>query len=241
MITCATIWEKGDREQNEDFVGTQINGNEGLFVLADGLGGHGKGEVASRLVVETALQSYRTGGSHAGFLGEICEQCQNALLQEQRRVHATMDMKTTFVACSVSADSICWVHVGDSRLYLFERGRLRTRTTDHSVVQMLVYAGEIKEKEIRFHPDRNRLLKVMGTEWEKLEYECSDVIDRRSGQALLLCSDGFWELIDEKKMEKCLKAAGTVQEWAQSMQEIVLRNGQNRDMDNYSAVCIWCS
>jgi len=76
------------------------------------------------------------------------------------------------------------------------------RTLDHSVPQLLVKSGRIKEKEIRKHPDRNRLLKVMGVVWASPEYEKSRVITLNGKEAFLLCSDGFWELIEEKKMAR---------------------------------------
>ena len=239
MLTYTLMSDKGDREQNEDFISLKVNGNQGFFALADGLGGHGKGEVASNLVVTEAIKIYEKEGCHTGFLEEIFEKSQNQLLEEQRRSHALNDMKTTMVLCSVTNDSICWGHIGDSRLYLFDKKKIKCRTIDHSVVQMLVYAGEIKEKNIRFHPDRNRLLKVMGTEWETPGYELSEIYDRKEGQAILICTDGFWEFIDEKNMEKTLKKSHSVEEWGERMREIVLHNGSNKNMDNYSAVCIW--
>ena len=79
------------------------------------------------------------------------------------------------------------------------------RTIDHSIPQMLALAGEIKEKEIRRHPDRNKLLRVVGTDWENPQYEISEDVEKTGGEAFLLCSDGFWENITEKEMVKCLK------------------------------------
>ena len=103
---------------------------------------------------------------------------------------------------------------------------------------MLALAGEIKEKEIRHHPDRNRLLKVLGTE-SMGKYEESEEIVRGGRQAFLLCSDGFWELIDEKKMESTLRSSSTPQEWLDAMERIVIRNGRGIQMDNYSAITVW--
>ena len=93
-----------------------------------------------------------------------------------------------------------WGHVGDSRLYYFKNGRIVKRTLDHSVPQMLVAAGEIDEKEIRHHPDRNRLVRVMGMEWDEPKYQVSEPMPEEPGQAFLLCSDGFWENIEEEQI-----------------------------------------
>ena len=147
-------------------------------------------------------------------------------------------MKTTAVVLCID-EMIRWCHVGDSRLYYFKKKKLIQRTLDHSVPQMLVYAGEIKEKEIRNHPDRNRLLRVMGMEWTSNSYTLSDPVEKTGEQAFLLCSDGFWELIVEKEMQKCLKKAKTPEEWLELMKQIILKNGSNRDMDNFSAVAVW--
>ena len=104
---------------------------------------------------------------------------------------------------------------------------------------MLVLARDIKEKQIRNHPDRNRLLRVMGIEWEKPMYELAEPKKLGDYQAFLLCSDGFWELIDEKQMGKLLKSSSTVEEWMQSMVQVVRSNGTGKNMDNYTAIALW--
>ena len=147
-------------------------------------------------------------------------------------------MKTTAVVLQIRENDIQWAHVGDSRLYVFHKNKYKDRTRDHSVPQMLVNAGEIKEKDIRNHPDRNRLLRVMGIEWDKPKYVLSDSIEKKDGLAFLLCSDGFWELIEEKQMEKCLKKSKSAKQWLESMKEIVLKQGIGTDMDNFTAITV---
>lgn len=240
MITFAYLYEKGSREINEDAIGYRVKEETACFALADGLGGHGRGEVASGCVVETAMAEYEQHGEEENFLADAFSVCQDVLMKKQRTQHATDEMKTTMVLCCITKDSIQWGHVGDSRLYLFEKRKLKARTEDHSVPQMLVYAGDIKEKQIRFHPDRNRLLKVMGVPWDKPEYELSSAHSRRGRQALLLCSDGFWEWIDEKQMSKCLAKAKSAAHWLELMKKNVEKNADTKTMDNYSALCIWC-
>ena len=113
------------------------------------------------------------------------------------------------------------------------------RTLDHSVPQMLVNIGEIDEDEIRNHPDRNRLLRVMGAEWETPQYQYSEKIPLKKGQAFLLCSDGFWELITEKMMIRFLRRADSVDEWLDTMMDYVEEKGKEKNMDNYSAIAVW--
>lgn len=113
------------------------------------------------------------------------------------------------------------------------------RSQDHSVPQMLVNRGDIKEKDIRHHEDRSRLLRVMGTEWDSPKYQVVDDIKLTNRSSFLLCSDGFWELIDEKQMCKLLKKAADPQDWLGKMEEIVLANGTGTNMDNYSAIAVF--
>ena len=164
---------------------------------------------------------------------------QKRLMKKQADENARQDLKTTLVLLRIVNGYVQWGHVGDSRLYYFKNGRIVKRTLDHSVPQMLVAAGEIDEKEIRHHPDRNRLVRVMGMEWDEPKYQVSEPMPEESGQAFLLCSDGFWEQITEKEMMQCLKKADTVDMWLDRMVEIVNENGKGSDMDNNSAIAVW--
>ena len=118
---------------------------------------------------------------------------------------------------------------------------MKFRTLDHSVPQMLVKSGEIKESEIRNHPDRNRLLRALGLETDRQLYELQEPYPLRKCQAFLLCSDGFWELIEEEKMCSFLKKAESADEWLRLMNEEVQKNGAGKNMDNNSAIAVWWS
>ena len=122
---------------------------------------------------------------------------------------------------------------------MFYKNKVKTRTLDHSIPQMLVLAKEIKEDMIRNHPDRNMLLRVMGVEWDEIMYELMQPISLKKCQAFLLCSDGFWELIDEKEMNAQLRKSNSVEEWLDNMVKIVEDNGKGKNMDNYSAIAVW--
>lgn len=239
MVTYSIYSDIGNRETNEDSVGEKHNENAYCFVLADGLGGHGRGEVASSLAVRTVLDSFDTGGTDPEFLGKCFEAAQETVLREQESSRELSDMKTTLVVMRIAAGMIQWGHIGDSRLYVFQSRKLKSHTPDHSVPQMLVASGEIKEKDIRFHEDRNRLLRVIGAEWGRRSYDLSEPVPVRKKQAFLLCSDGFWELILEKQMQKTLKSASSVQEWMDSMVAIVKEQGAGKNMDNNSAIAVW--
>ncbi|MCI9102065.1 MAG: serine/threonine-protein phosphatase [Lachnospiraceae bacterium] len=239
MILYDLLSNAGGRENNEDSVGMYQNEQEYCFVLADGLGGHGKGEVASRLAVETCVNVFAREGAGEEVLSQSFDQAQQAILKGQKEDYHAQDMKTTLVLLHVGEEGIWWGHIGDSRLYYFKNKKLAERTLDHSVPQMLVAAGQIKEKQIRNHPDRNRLLRVLGIDWDAPKYQIGEMTAREGSQAFLLCSDGFWELIDEKKMQHCLKKAKTPGQWLTLMEEIVNKNGQGKNMDNYSAVAVW--
>ena len=227
----------GDREINEDSVWAGINEDSGLFALADGLGGHGRGEVASAMLTETAAELYREKGPADSLIADILEEAQKRILDRQIRENAQREMKTTAVILLIKKDVIQWGHIGDSRLYFFKKNKLIKRTLDHSVPQMLVNAGDIKESKIRNHPDRNRLLKVMGMEWDKPAYVIGEPIPREGGEAFLLCSDGFWENVLEKEMLKLLKKSKEAADWIAAMDPIVQKRGKGK-MDNNSAIAV---
>jgi len=222
--------------KNEDSVDVINNEGNYLFALADGLGGHGGGDIASSIVVSKALEVFKTE-VNKNCLEKCFTEAQNALMAEQQQ--RNIDMKTTLVLLSLNIWRADWGHIGDSRLYVFENNEIVDRTSDHSVPQMLALTGEIRERDIRFHPDRNRLLRVMGTEWDTAKFELSNGHESTPDTSYLLCTDGFWELIEEKEMCRCLKDAINPKEWLACMEKKVLKKGRGKNMDNYSAIAVW--
>ena len=165
---------------------------------------------------------------------------QEDLLAKQKEMDAEASMKTTVVCLVIKDGKAKVVHVGDSRFYQFKKHRLIQQTKDHSVPQMLVNRGMIREKDIRYHEDRSRLLRVMGTEWDAPKYQVMEEFDVSPDDSFLLCSDGFWEMIEEKDMAKTLKSSKTPEEWLEKMKKVVLRHGKKVNMDNYSAIAVFC-
>lgn len=241
MLTYSVTTSPGSREVNEDSVGVFNNGELSCFLLCDGLGGHGMGDAASQLVRDVFESQFSKTEEAVNFLGDAFSAAQDILMVEQIEKRAKHKMKTTAVALATDDRKAYIGHIGDSRLYAFAKNKVKFRTLDHSVPQMLVTAREIKEKEIRNHPDRNRLLRVMGIEWNEPMYELREPLDLNKYQAFLLCSDGFWELITEKEMCYLLKHSASVDEWLMNMTETVKRSGEGKDMDNFSAIAVWVS
>ena len=112
------------------------------------------------------------------------------------------------------------------------------RTLDHSVPQLLVQSHTIIEADIRNHPNRNMLLKVIGDDCDEQLCEVSDPLSLNEFSAFLLCSDGFWELITEDEMLAALQVSDSPQEWLDKMTAIVESNGQCKEMDNYTAIAV---
>ena len=235
----------GEREVNEDTIGADVSGPWYCFLVCDGLGGHEKGEEASGIAVETALAVFRenAGGAEPfdpeSCLSEAFEAAQEEILKAQKEDVRYRDMKTTMVMLLTDGKSLHAGHIGDSRLYVFRGGKVIWQTEDHSVPQMLVRMGEIKKDQIRFHEDRNRLLRALGIEWDKPQYEIAEPMDFGKNISVLLCTDGFWEWITEDRMEKLLKKARSAEEWLSAMEEEVARSGAGNNLDNYSSIAIY--
>lgn len=207
-ISYAVITSIGERKTNEDAYGILELPDKKYFLVCDGLGGHGDGEVASSFVVETMKQCLAEGLSVADSIMKS----QNQLLEKQWQEHKESGMKTTLTCLEIKDEKAKFSYVGDSRIYWFEKNKYKLRTKDHSVPQMLVNSGAIKEKDIRHHEDRS---------------------------SFLLCTDGFWELIEEKEMGMCLKKSCSPKEWLSSMEQIIRQNGKGTNMDNYTAIAVF--
>lgn len=234
----ALFSDKGTRTINEDYVVYKEEQGSLLLVVADGLGGHDKGEVASRHVAEYICENFNFSAKVNFEIDRVIRAAQESLLQLQRDEKNKDAMKTTVVVLVANEKEIWLGHVGDSRGYIFKKFGKYLRTIDHSVPQMLSLAGEIKEQEIRYHNERSSLLRVLGSKWEKDAVELSDNFPISKASGFLLCTDGFWELIEEKDMEKLLKKSVTANQWLDSMINIVRVNGQDKEMDNYTACAV---
>jgi serine/threonine protein phosphatase PrpC len=171
-------------------------------------------------------------------LEQALQAAHQALLRHQAERPELADMRTTVVLLWRRADRALWAHVGDSRLYHFRNGTLAFQTADHSVPQMLAGAGDIDPGAIRGHPDRNRLLRALGSPGPLRPSIPRQPLRTRPGDAFLLCTDGFWEPVPERDMQADLAAAGDPDDWLRRMQarlETRVRGAH----DNYTATGVW--
>jgi serine/threonine protein phosphatase PrpC len=237
-MTYEIVTKTGDRSINEDSVKTARSGGGYMFVVADGLGGHGGGEIASAIAAEAFEREFKNADDNAAFLTRAFESAQNDVLSAQKERRSNDAMKTTVAALSVIGGRCAWGHIGDSRVYLFRRNKVKKRTLDHSVPQKLALIGEIKESDIPGHPDRSRVLAAIGDEWQTPKYELSEEISLSACQAFLLCTDGFWEHLTEAAMTASLKKSRDVGEWLSAMTAEVEKNALGSVMDNYTAIAV---
>ena len=162
-FVIASISKPGGREDNEDCCNFFQKGERLCAVVADGLGGHRGGEIASRLAVDAILQSFKDSPelSSTALIHHL-EKARDDIVNYTKEERSLASMKTTVVAMIVDRESAMWAHVGDSRLYHFHKGRIIYETRDHSVPQAMADAGDIIRDQIREHEDRNRLLRAIG-------------------------------------------------------------------------------
>jgi serine/threonine protein phosphatase PrpC len=236
VFETATLSAPGGRVDNEDAVGYRMAKSSGCWALADGLGGHRGGAVASRLAVDAAISSFEADPSVTGeALNTHLLRANRAVLVRQTAEPELAHMRTTIVMLIASAEAAMWAHAGDSRLYWFRDGKIREQTLDDSVPQRLVAAGEISAYQIRFHEDRSRLLNSLGTR-EQVTASQREMTPA-PGDAFLLASDGFWEGVTESEMEEDLCAAKSSEAWIGRM-EARVKECAAADHDNYSAIAV---
>lgn len=214
----------GGCERNED---SFFTGN-GMFAVADGLGGHKNGAKASAAAVN--YLSANAGGDYSP------ERINELFEGANKEVLSLGGGMTTIAAAFAKNGVFTYGNVGDSRVYYLRGGRIIARTTDHSVCQAAVELGQINPEQIRGSEDRAGLLKALGSVQElNLDQGC-DPIEIQPGDAFIVCSDGFWEYVHEHEMEADLLKSSSSAEWLSHMLKRHLLKSGDRG-DNYTAIC----
>lgn len=201
------------RSRNEDsFV---VLEEESLFVVADGMGGHGNGDVASKIAVEAVRECYAETSDETTGEYAIAERLQKAFVHAHDRIRAAGDrdnslrgMGTTLIAVVIDEDSAVIGHVGDSRAYALRGTTLTQLTEDHSWVREQVVAGHLSAEQAREHPFKSVVTRALGGE-QDIEVDLRRV-RLQDGDLLVLCSDGLTSMLTDEQIAGVLTEGGPI-------------------------------
>jgi protein phosphatase len=210
------------RQQNED----AFHAEENLYIVADGMGGHNAGEVASALAVSTVRSGARMGIRTADQFRELVQQANTAIYTASLDDSTQSGMGTTFTGVAVipgEEPRILIANVGDSRTYLFRSGALTRLSVDHSYVQELVNEGIITPEEARVHPRRNIVTRAMGIDRSVQVDVFSHLV--RTGDRLVLCSDGLVDEVADIDIARVLTEHSHPQDTAEALVLVANANG----------------
>ena len=182
------------REHNED----SLLAESPLFVVADGMGGHAAGEVASEIAIESMRKNAPRVADCEALAGAV-ETANQEIIKAALEGKGKEGMGTTMTAAVIEGNRLCLAQVGDSRAYLLHNGRLQQITRDHSLMADLIEQGQITPAEARVHPNRSLITRALGNDPEMFadQYE----IDIEEGDRLLLCSDGLSSMLTDDIIE----------------------------------------
>ena len=201
------VSRRGGREKNEDRMGYSYTRESGLFVLADGMGGHPEGEVAAQLALQTISALYQKEARPAikdtvEFLSQALMAAHHQILRYASEKGMLDTPRTTLVAAILQGPGATWVHCGDSRLYMVRDGELLTRTRDHSYMeQQSAVGGRID------HINRNILFTCLGSPAKPI-FDVTGPVFLQQGDKLLLCSDGLWGSLSDEEIVQRLVETG---------------------------------
>ncbi|ADY56625.1 protein serine/threonine phosphatase [Syntrophobotulus glycolicus DSM 8271] len=231
-----SILETGSRRKNNEDALLALT-NIGLFAVADGMGGHNAGEVASGIAIESLknnaekLKDIPVDGIEQWVLDTVKEANQ-AIFERSLYEEGVEGMGTTLTALVIKKDKAVIGHVGDSRIYLWRDGSISLLSEDHSMVNELLRMGQLSEEDARNHPQRNYLSRALGIE-KQVDVDCLQ-FEVQGGDVYLLCTDGFSNMVEKEEIAREFSAAGGWQEHLENLKLLVLQRGAP---DNFTAVC----
>lgn len=228
------VSRKGGRVKNEDRMGYCYTRESGLFVLADGMGGHPEGEVAAQMALQTIAALYQrearpTLKDVKAFLASAVMSAHQQIMRYAGNKGMLDTPRTTVVAAVMQGNSATWVHCGDSRLYVVRDGEMLTRTRDHS------HAERPRPTPGAESLNRNLLLTCLGSPTTPM-FDISDPLPLQQGDRIMLCSDGLWGVMDEMQIVRIL-ATRPVADAAPELVEMALRRGGSNG-DNVTMIAL---
>lgn len=226
------------RNSNQDSVFCEENAVgvfPNLFLVADGMGGHNAGDLASKICIETFVERIREGTRRTpvGAMEDAVEYANRAIMDKAGENPKYKGMGTTLVGMMIENNVAYIINIGDSRLYQIRNG-IKQITTDHSLVEEMVMSGEIGKDQMRTHPNKNIITRALGT-MPNPKPDCFE-LDVMSGDVYLLCSDGLSNMIDDKEIESIItENAADLPEAGKKLIDVANDAGGK---DNISAVLI---
>ena len=226
------------RKNNEDsiYVGNENLPVKNIFIVADGMGGHNAGEVASGHAIEKFVEYVKDNYDSENILDVLLEgviAANKAVYDEAVSNENENGMGTTFTCACIENEKLYAVHVGDSRIYILKDEKLQQITNDHSFVMEMVKQGRITLEEARVHPKRNIITRAVGTE-ETIDVD-TVIKDFGENDVVLICSDGLSGMICDDEIEKIIKENEDVN---QCIEKLIDRANENGGKDNISAIII---
>jgi PPM family protein phosphatase len=229
------ISRQGGRERNEDRMGYSYTRESGLFVLADGMGGHPEGAMAAQLALQTMSAYFQKTANPT--VREVPEFLSTALMAAHHQIiryaaeKGMLDTpRTTLVAAVMERGNMHWVHCGDSRLYIVRNGELLTRTRDHSYMEQQSHLGRSTD-----HINRNILFTCLGSP-AKPVFDISGPMQLKEGDRVLLCSDGLWGTVKDSEISHQL-ASHPLEQSVPELVEMALKRGGAR-CDNVTVLAM---
>ena len=238
MLQSFSITDIGlRREINQDYIFSSdlpLGPLPCLYLVADGMGGHQAGDLASKVTVETVVEYTASAAEEEPekLLGSAFSIANTRIRAMAAKHMEYYGMGTTLVGCTVSGDDLLVANVGDSRLYSFKDG-LRQITVDHSLVEEMVLAGTLDRKLARIHPERNVITRAIGAE-EDVKVDFFRVPLKDCG-LILMCSDGLTTMIEDEEIEQILSREGSLEDKAAVL---VRRANSAGGKDNISVILI---
>lgn len=231
-ISVSYYTAQGGRAVNQDAVSLLENGQATLAIVADGLGGHDAGEVASKQAVSTINNMLQATKPSENAIVDAITQANHDIYALQ---NPAKKMRTTVAALWISSGLAIVANVGDTRIYQFRDGRIIYQSVDHSVAQMAVLVGELHPDDIRKSSDKNKLIRVLGDATPpKVD---SQILSVQSGDRFLICSDGFWGVVTEHEMLASITRGTSVQKWLGQLRwKIDALSDENQD--NHTAIAL---
>jgi protein phosphatase len=231
---CQLVYRKGS--------GLDVDAFGRMFAVADGMGGHAGGEVASRTACEGLLEYY-AGDLEAGMdlnpverrlmrLNKVIWRIEKEIFRLGEKIPEYANMGTTLSVLLLFKEFALIAHVGDSRIYRFRNGVLKQLTQDETMAQLSLEMGYIKPEDVRGHPQSHVLIQALGTGLEKVNARVEKVA---SGDAFLLCSDGLYDMVSDQQIHEILSKFTPAEGACERLIKAALHNGGR---DNVTAILV---